>query len=126
MKESTKYLITILCICWLIVMLILITPEFEKEYTEKLKFFTEGNSFSYNNTVFLRNTNITIYDSNGSIIFDSDLNLYLNSSLNLNMTLKQFIFIFGYPYTGEYVNVYDVFEQIADQLKGEIDNDDKR
>ncbi len=62
---------------------------------------------------------IVIYDHNGTKIFRGDLNneSLLNTTLYLELTLKEFIGIYAYSLGSFDRSINDVFIQVADQLK---------
>lgn len=75
----------------------------------------------YMNNSLKNDTRIVIHDSNGTIIFEGDYNneTLMNTSLNLNITLRQFIYLIM-PTFHNNTFQYEVFEQIAKQLN-EVD-----
>lgn len=62
---------------------------------------------------------IVIYDHNGTEIFRGDLTdeSLLNTTLYLELTLKEFIGIYAYNLGSFDKSIGDVFIQVADQLK---------
>ena len=91
---------------------------YEKITTGEMDFELSLDGEIYINESFVDNTELCFYDRNGTLLFSGDYTneTLMNASLNLNMTLRQFIFIIM-PTFDTTIDTYDIFEQIAEQLK---------